>query len=473
MVGDILSLIGDRTVLSRVGDIFCRLGDASVVGAIGNGENEASGILVHHGGIGAVGYGGTDLICLLQVDGFIGSILNIGNGMIGKGIDGGLLVTISQLGFFFYSSAEVGSGLAISPAHFFRCLIGQLGGQVAVLFRIDNLGLYIAAFYSQSTLVPLFMCIGSYGPSGSALFIVVDSAFFFAAIFRAGGFLVGCDFTGCHIRAGRYVVVIYFTNLGHVDFIHIQLAVDRQVAVGGDGFSAQVLHTGKVAILHGCRAIGDALTLDSAVCVNVTDKGSTGPRNGAVCVNVTDKGSTGPRNGAVCVNVTHCRDVARRSYGAAGYRSAGVDVAGCSQISILEGSYTVCQFISGDSTVACIDITSVGTKCSTLGIDVSATSLNKTSIGFNVAIHAQVAFHFCIALNGQVVANGSVASGYISGNSIYCEVTIAYLQIAVCFYISVNSQICHLCIGFIYISVCYISSFSISVFNISRICFRS
>ena len=74
--------------------------------------------------------------------------------------------------------------------------------------------------------------------------------------------------------------------------------------MGGDGFSAQVLHTGDVAILHGCRAIRDALTLDSAVCVNVTDKGSTGPRNGAVCV-----------------NVTQCRDVARRSYGAAGYRS--------------------------------------------------------------------------------------------------------------------------------------------------------
>ena len=290
MVGDILGLIGDRTVVSSVGDICCRLGDASAsfVGAVGNGGNEAPGILVHHGGIGAVGYGGSDLIRSLQVDGFIDFILNIGNGMISKGIDGGLLVTISQLGFFFYSSAEVGSGLAISPAHFFRCLIGQLGGQVAVLFRIDNLGLYIAAFYSQSTLVPLFMCIGSYGPSGSALFIVVDSAFFFAAIFRAGGFLVGCDFTGCHIRAGRYVVVIYFTNLGHVDFIHIQLAVDRQVAVGGDGFSTQVLHTGDVAILHGCRAIRDALTLDITAGVQVTGNG------GAACRQSALDRSTGP-----------------------------------------------------------------------------------------------------------------------------------------------------------------------------------
>ena len=456
VVGDILGLIGDRTVVSSVGDICCRLGDASasVVGFVGNGGNEASGILAHHGGIGAIGYGGTDLICFLQVDGFIGSILNIGNGMIGKGIDGGLLVTINQLGFFFYSSAEIGSGLAIS-LHFFLCLIGQLGGQVAILFRIDNLGRYIAAFYSQSTLVPVTICIGSSGPSGSAVFIVVDSAFFYAVIFRVGGCLVGGDFTGCHFRFGRYVVVTYKIILGHVDFIHIQLAFDRQVAAGGDGFNTQVLHTGKVAILHGCRAIGDAFTLDSAVCVNVTDKGSTGPRNVAACV-----------------NLTHCRDVARRSYGAAGYRSGGVDAAGCSQISILEGSYTVCQFISGDSTVACIDITSVGTKCSTLGIDVSATSLNKTSIGFNVAVHAQVAFHFCIALNGQGTANGSAASGYISGISIYCEVTIAYFQIAVCIYISVNGQICHFCFGFIYISVCYISSFSISVFYISRICFR-
>ena len=224
-------------------------------------------------------------------------------------------------------SSLLGVGLVFSVTSVgIESVIAQVGGGVVRSIGCDTLD--ALAFYSQTTLVPLTICIGSFGPSGSAFFIVVDGAFFFAAIFRADGILVGGDFTGCHFRAAAlYVVVTYNTNLGHVDFIHIQLAGNGQgtangsVASGGNGFSAQVLHTGKVAILHGCRAIGDALTLDSAVCVNVTDKGSTGPRNGAVCVNVTDKGSTGPRNGAVCVNITQCRDVARRSYGAAGYRS--------------------------------------------------------------------------------------------------------------------------------------------------------
>ena len=102
-----------------------------------------------------------------------------------------------------------------------------------------------------------------------------------------------------------------------------------------------------------------------------------------------------------------------------------------------------------DKTVACIDITSVGTKCPTLGIDVSATSLNKTSIGFNVAVHAQVASHFCIALNGQV------ASGCHTGD-IYYEFTIAYVQSTACFYISGSVQICHLCFGFLYIISFYV-----------------
>ena len=156
--------------------------------------------------------------------------------------------------------------------------IAQVGGGFVLSIGIGCGTLDALAFYSQSTLVPLTICIGSFGPSGSAFFIVVDGAFFFAATsFRAGGFLVGGDFAGCYFRAGRYVVVPYNATLVHVDFIHIQLAVNGQVAAGGDGFNTQVLHTGKVAILHGCHAIGDAFTLDSAVCVNVTDKGSTGP----------------------------------------------------------------------------------------------------------------------------------------------------------------------------------------------------
>ena len=94
----------------------------------------------------------------------------------------------------------------------------------------------------------------------------------------------------------------------------------------------------------------------------------------------------------------------------------GIDVAGCSQISILEGSYTVCQFISGDSTAACIDITAVGTKCSTLGIDVSATSLNKTAIGFNVAV-ADGSFAISqstgsnLSGSGQICHTGDCACG--------------------------------------------------------------
>ena len=144
-----------------------------------------------------------------------------------------------------------------------------------------------------------------------------------------------------------------------------------------------------------------------------------------------------------------------------------------SHIQLLTGDIAI--VINSGCTVTDIDATiGIYYELTTGYAELSVIANTKFSIScVQSTLHAQVAFHFCIALNGQVVANGSVASGYISGNSIYCEVTIAYLQIAVCFYISVNSQICHLCIGFIYISVCYISSFSISVFNISRICFRS
>ena len=212
-------------------------------------------------------------------------------------------------------SSLLGVGLVFSVTSVgIESVIAQVGGGFVRSIGCDTLD--ALAFYSQTTLVPLTICIGSFGPSGSAFFIVVDGAFFFAAIFRADGILVGGDFTGCHFRAAAlYVVVTYNTILGHVDFIHIQLAVDRQVAVGGDGFSTQVLHTGDVAILHGCRAIRDALTLDSTAGVQVTGNG------GAACCQSPPDGSAGSRNGAACVNVTQCRDVARRSYGAAGYRS--------------------------------------------------------------------------------------------------------------------------------------------------------
>ena len=108
-------------------------GVAAVVdlGSVGNGGSEASGILIHHGGIGAVGYGGSDLICFLQVVGCIGSIRNVGIGLTGNGVDGGLLATINQLGFFFGCTAEIGSSLAISLAHFLSfSLIRQLGRSI-------------------------------------------------------------------------------------------------------------------------------------------------------------------------------------------------------------------------------------------------------------------------------------------------------------------------------------------------------
>ena len=185
-------------------------------------------------------------------------------------------------------SSLLGVGLVCSvTSEGIESVIAQVGGGVVRSIGCDTLD--ALAFYSQSTLVPLTICIGSFDPSGSAVFIVVERAFFFAAIFRAGGFLVGGDFTGCHFRAGGYVVVIYYnTILGHVDFIHIQLAGNSQVAAGGDGFSAQVLHTGDVAILHGCRAIIDARTLDSTAGGQVTGNG------GAACRQSALDRSTGP-----------------------------------------------------------------------------------------------------------------------------------------------------------------------------------
>ena len=214
-------------------------------------------------------------------------------------------------------SSLLGVGLVCSvTSEGIESVIAQVGGGFVLSIGIGCGTLDARAFYSQNTLVPLTICIGSFGPSGSAVFIVVDGAFFFAAIFQADGILVGSDFTGCHFRAAAlYVVVTYNTILGHVDFIHIQLAVNRQVAVGGDGFSTQVLHTGDVAILHGCRAIRDALTLD------ITAGGQATGNGGAACRQSALDRSIGPRNVAACVNVTQCRDVARRSYGAAGYRS--------------------------------------------------------------------------------------------------------------------------------------------------------
>ena len=67
------------------------------LGPVGDGGGKALCILVHNSGIGAVRYGGSDLICFLQVVGCIGSVRNVGIGLAGNRVDGGLLVTIIQL----------------------------------------------------------------------------------------------------------------------------------------------------------------------------------------------------------------------------------------------------------------------------------------------------------------------------------------------------------------------------------------
>ena len=101
----------------------------------------------------------------------------------------------------------------------------------------------------------------------------------------------------------------------------------------------------------------------------------------------------------------------------------GIDVAGCSQISILERSYTVCQFISGDGTAACIDITAVGTECPSLGVDISAAGLDYTAIGLDgttlgchvaSGIHGEFAigaFDAAVRVEGGLGRRGSIAAG--------------------------------------------------------------
>ena len=132
-------------------------------------------------------------------------------------------------------SSLLGVGLVCSvTSEGIESVIAQVGGGFVLSIGIGCDTLDALAFYSQSTLVPLTICIGSFGPSGSAVFIVVDGAFFFAAICLADGFLVGADFTGCHFRVGIYFVVTYNTILVHVDFIHIQLAGNSQGTANGN-----------------------------------------------------------------------------------------------------------------------------------------------------------------------------------------------------------------------------------------------
>ena len=130
------------------------------LGPVSDGGCQARGILVHNGGVGAVRYRGGNLVRFLQAVGGIGPIRNVGVGLAGNGVDGGLLVPIGELGFFFCCAPEVGSGLAIGLAHFFFSLIGQLGGSVGAVL-VGNLadnGAGSIGFYINSLVGDLVLC---------------------------------------------------------------------------------------------------------------------------------------------------------------------------------------------------------------------------------------------------------------------------------------------------------------------------
>ena len=102
------------------------------LGPVSDGGGQAHGILVHNGGVG----------------------------LAGNGVDGGLLIPIGELGFFFCCAPEIGSGLAIDLAHFFFSLIGQLGGSVGAVL-VGNLadnGAGSIRFYINSLVGDLVLC---------------------------------------------------------------------------------------------------------------------------------------------------------------------------------------------------------------------------------------------------------------------------------------------------------------------------
>ena len=157
--------LGGGTVLGIVGfDQLFRFvhGVVGVVGLgpVGDGGGQALGILVHNRGVSAVGDGGSYLIGFLQVVGGIGPIGNVGVGLTSNGVDGGLLVHIGELGFFFCYTAEIGSGLAIGLAHFFLSLIGQLGGSIGtgIVGNLIDDGAGSIGFHIDSFVGNLVLC---------------------------------------------------------------------------------------------------------------------------------------------------------------------------------------------------------------------------------------------------------------------------------------------------------------------------
>ena len=137
----------------------------SVIGIInlrpvGNGGSQTHSILVYNSRIGTVCYGGSYLICFLQVVGYIGSVRNVGIGLTSNGVDGGLLAAINQLGFFFRRTAEIRSGLAIGLAHFFHSLIGQLDRciRTGIICHIMYDGTGGISFYIDSLVGNFVLC---------------------------------------------------------------------------------------------------------------------------------------------------------------------------------------------------------------------------------------------------------------------------------------------------------------------------
>ena len=274
-------------------------------------------------------------------------------------------------------SSLLGVGLVFSVTSVgIESVIAQVGGGVVRSIGCDTLD--ALAFYSQTTLVPLTICIGSFGPSGSAFFIVVDGAFFFAATsFRAGGFLVGGDFTGCHFRAGGYVVVTYNTNLGHVDFIHIQLA--------GNG---QGTANGSVAI--GCQGTG--LDISGFHCAGGIDGACTYIQPGAGNLAAFD------------IAVTYIQ--------LGSGNLAAFDIAG-TYIQLLAGDIAIvinsgCTVTDIDATIGIYFETTIGCIDATIGI------YFETTIGYaELSVIANTKFSIsCVQ---------STICFYISGSSIHCE----------------------------------------------------
>ena len=286
-------------------------------------------------------------------------------------------------------SSLLGVGLVCSvTSEGIESFIAQVGGGVVRSIGCDTLD--ALAFYSQTTLVPLTICIGSFGPSGSAFFIVVDGAFFFAATsFRAGGFLVGGDFAGCHFRAGGYVVVIYNTILGHVDFIHIQLAGNSQGTANGN-------------VASGCQGTG--LDISGFHCAVGLDKT-------AACIEAFNS-CFSCFQGAADFSANSGFQGTRFQLGAgnlASFDSAGTYIQlGAGNLAAFDIAGTYIQLLAGDIAIV------INNGCTVTDIDATIGIYFETTIGCaELSVTSNTKFSISYVQ--------STICFYISGSSIHCE----------------------------------------------------